>query len=188
MKNNLKKLSLSAMFMAIGFILPMITGQIPQIGSMLLPMHIPVLLCGLICGWQYGLVVGLVLPILRSLTFGMPPLFSTAIAMMFELGTYGAVIGFFYNRSKWKCTVSLFRSMIIAMISGRVVWGVAMYILMNIRGGSFTLQAFLSGAIITAIPGIIIQFIFIPAIMVALGKAKLITFSASMKKPAKSQD
>ena len=77
-KNNLnprvQNLALSAMFMAIGLVLPFLTGQIPQIGSMLLPMHLPVLLCGLICGWQYGGLVGFVLPLLRYLLFGMPHL------------------------------------------------------------------------------------------------------------------
>lgn len=72
-KNYIWNLVLSAMFMAIGLVLPFFTGQIPQIGSMLLPMHLPVLLCGLICGWQYGGVVGFVLPLLRYVMFGMPP-------------------------------------------------------------------------------------------------------------------
>ena len=71
---SLKNLVLAAMFMAIGFVLPFLTGQIPQIGNMLLPMHLPVFLCGLICGWQYGLAVGFILPLIRSLVFGMPPM------------------------------------------------------------------------------------------------------------------
>ncbi len=64
-RKNILNLTLAAMFMAIGIVLPFFTGQIPQIGKMLLPMHIPVLLCGLICGWQYGLIVGFVMPFLR---------------------------------------------------------------------------------------------------------------------------
>ncbi len=62
---------------------------------MLLPMHIPVLLCGLICGWKYGILVGFILPLLRHTIFGMPILFPTGIAMAFELATYGFVIGFY---------------------------------------------------------------------------------------------
>ena len=122
-RNALKNLSLAAMFLAIGLVLPFFTGQIPQVGSMMLPMHIPVLLCGLICGWKYGLMVGLVLPLLRSFLFGMPPLFPTAAAMAFELAAYGFVSGFLYNRSKWKCIVALYRCLIAAMIIGRMVWG-----------------------------------------------------------------
>ena len=78
MNDKIKKLTLSAMFLAIGMILPFFTGQIPRIGNMLLPMHIPVLLCGLICGWQYGAAVGLVLPLLRSMTLGMASVVSNS--------------------------------------------------------------------------------------------------------------
>ena len=72
-KNKLKNLCLAAMFLALGLVLPLLTGQLPQIGSMLLPMHIPVFLCGLICGWQYGAVIGFILPLTRCLFFSMPP-------------------------------------------------------------------------------------------------------------------
>ena len=92
MKNqNTKKLAYAALFLALCLVLPMLTGQIPRIGSMLLPMHIPVLLCGLVCGWQYGAAVGFVAPLLRSVLFGMPPMYPVAIAMAFELLTYGLV-------------------------------------------------------------------------------------------------
>ena len=89
MGKTTKKMTLSAMFLAIGMVLPFLTGQIPEVGNMMLPMHIPVLLCGLICGWQYGAVLGFVLPLLRYLIFGMPVLFPTGTAMTFELMTYG---------------------------------------------------------------------------------------------------
>ena len=107
MKERTRKLTLSAMFMALGIILPMVTGHIQQIGNMLLPMHIPVFLCGLICGWQYGLVVGALLPLMRSVLFGMPPLYPVAIAMTFELAVYGAVSGALYQHSRWQCVISL---------------------------------------------------------------------------------
>lgn len=94
------KLTLSAMFLALGFVLPFFTGQIPQIGNMLLPMHLPVLLCGLICGWQYGLVIGLCLPLVRSMIFGMPPIFPTGIAMTFELAAYGLIVGLVYQAAR----------------------------------------------------------------------------------------
>lgn len=83
MKNTTNNMVLSAMFIAIGLVLPFFTGQVPQIGNMLLPMHIPVLLCGLICGWKYGILVGFILPLLRHTIFGMPILFPTGIAMAF---------------------------------------------------------------------------------------------------------
>lgn len=99
-KNHVLTLTLAAMFLAIGLLLPFLTGQIKQFGSMLLPMHIPVILCGLICGWQYGLSVGFILPLLRYAMFGMPLLFPTGIAMAFELAAYGFVVGFLYSHSR----------------------------------------------------------------------------------------
>ena len=178
-------LTLAAMFMAIGLVLPFFTGQIPQFGNMLLPMHIPVLLCGLICGWQYGLTVGVILPLLRYMLFGMPIPFPTGIAMAFELATYGAVIGFMYSQSRWQCVVALDRSMIIAMVAGRVVWGFAQILLLGISGNSFTWQMFIAGALLNAIPGIILQLILIPAVMVALNRTGLVRFAwkeASLQK------
>ena len=101
----------------------MLTGQIPQIGSMLLPMHIPVLLCGLVCGWQYGAVVGFVAPLLRSVLFGMPPMYPVAIAMAFELLTYGLVIGLVYRRLAKKGLAGVYAALLTAMAAGRLVWG-----------------------------------------------------------------
>lgn len=177
MKNTTKNLTLGAMFLAIGLFLPLFTGQIPQIGNMLLPMHIPVLLCGLICGWQYGLTVGFILPLLRYAIFGMPVLYPSGIAMAFELATYGLVIGFLYGHSRWKCIISLYRSMIIAMIAGRIVWGTVRVFMLGVASEAFTWQMFMAGAFLNAIPGIIIQLIFIPAIMVALNKTGFVEFS-----------
>lgn len=96
-----KKLTLAAMFFAIGIILPFFIGQIPLVGQMLLPMHIPVLLCGLIVGWQYGLATGFFLPLVRGMLFGMPALFPNGIGMAFEMATYGLVIGYLYSHSRW---------------------------------------------------------------------------------------
>ncbi len=176
-KEHIKNFVLGAMFLAIGIILPFFTGQIPQIGRMLLPMHIPVLLCGLICGWKYGLCVGFILPLFRSFLFVMPPIYPDAIAMAFELAAYGGIIGFLYSHSRWHCIVSLYRCMIISMLSGRMVWAFAQVVLLGLGGNAFTLEMFFAGAFINAVPGIILQLIFIPAVMVALDKTGLVTFS-----------
>lgn len=184
-KKPIINLTLAAMFMAIGLVLPFLTGQIKQIGSMLLPMHIPVFLCGLICGWQYGLIVGFILPILRSVLFGMPILFPTGIAMAFELATYGVVIGWLYSHSRWQCVIALYRCMIMAMLAGRLVWGVVQIVLLGINGNGFTWKMFIAGAFLNAIPGIILQLILIPAIMVALNRTGLVRFgrkTASLQK------
>lgn len=176
MKQSIKNLTLSAMFIAIGIVLPFFTGQIPRFGNMLLPMHLPVFLCGLICGWQYGAAVGFVLPLLRSSLFGMPVLFPSALSMAFELMTYGFVAGFLYNRSKWQCIVALYRSIITAMLAGRVVWGIVQIILLGISGSAFTWKAFMAGAFLNAIPGIALQLVMIPTIMVALNRTGLVKF------------
>ena len=118
MKNqNTKRLAYAALFLALCLVLPMLTGQIPQIGSMLLPMHIPVLLCGLVCGWQYGAVVGFVAPLLRSVLFGMPPMYPVAIAMAFELLTYGLVIGLVYRRLAQKGLAGVYAALVTAMVA-----------------------------------------------------------------------
>jgi len=171
---RLQKLSYSALFLALAMILPFLTGQIPQIGQMLSPMHIPVLLCGYVCGGAWGLAVGAIAPLLRSLLFGMPKLFPSAIAMCFELATYGLVSGLLYRALPRK-TSSVYVTLICSMICGRLVWGVARYLLAKIAGIEFTLKMFIAGALTTAIPGIILHIVLIPLIVIALQKAKLIS-------------
>ena len=175
-KYNIKNVTLAAMFMALGLVLPLLTGQIPQIGNMLLPMHIPVFLCGLICGWQYGGIVGLILPLLRSAIFGMPPFFPTATAMAFELMTYGLVAGLLYSLSKWQCIRALYRCLITAMLAGRVVWGIVQTIQLGLSGSGLTWQIFMTEAFLNALPGILVQLILIPAVMVALNRTGLVRF------------
>ena len=147
---------------------------------MLLPMHLPVLVCGLICGWQYGGIVGFVLPLLRYVLFGMPPM-PNGLAMAFELAAYGAISGFLYNRSRWQCIVSLYRSLIIAMIGGRVIWGIVRVVMLGMTGNAFTWQMFMAGAFLNAVPGIILQLVFIPALMVTLNKTGLVRFRREQK-------
>ena len=117
-----------------------------------------------------------ILPLFRSVTFGMPPIYPTAIAMSFELATYAFVAGILYEKSRWQCVRALYRCLLLAMIAGRVVWGMVEMVLLGIGGNTFTFQAFLSGAFLNAIPGIILQLVFIPAIMVALDRTKLVPF------------
>ena len=111
-KNEIYKITLSAFFIGLSYVLPFLTGQIPQIGSMLCPMHIPVLLCGYICGWKYGIIVGLTSPLIRSLTLSMPPMFPTALCMSLELATYGLISGFLYNLLPKK-TINIYVSLFI---------------------------------------------------------------------------
>jgi len=184
---GIRRLVLSAMFMAIGLVLPFITGQIQQIGNMLLPMHIPVLLCGLICGWQYGAIVGFILPLLRYVLFGMPPIFPTGVSMTFELAAYGAVIGLIMQRLSRKNTtgngknyvLNLYLALIGAMLAGRIVWGLVRFILAQATFQPFTLEMFMAGAFLTAVPGILVQLILIPGIMAALKRAGVLNIDGT---------
>ena len=172
-KMTTRNMIMAAFFLAVGIVLPFFTGQIPAVGSMLLPMHIPVLICGYVCGWPWGLLVGIVLPLLRSAMFGMPPMMPTAAAMAFELAAYGAVTGLLYERLE-KNMGSLYISLIGAMIAGRVVWGAVSMFLYGVMGNAFSFQIFLSGALLKAVPGIVVQLVLIPPVIAALQKAKVV--------------
>ena len=145
-KTQIFRLVLSALFLALGFVLPFLTGQIPQVGSMLLPMHLPALVCGFVCGWPWGLAVGFVMPIARSFLFGMPPLVPTA---------YGALIG--------------------AMLAGRVAWGLASWaIYALLTPNSFALATFWTGGFVNAWPGMVLQVVLVPLVVLSLERARLI--------------
>ncbi len=167
-----RKLILAALFLALGYVLPFFTGQIPAVGKMLLPMHIPVLLCGFVCGWQYGLMVGFVVPIFRSMLAGMPVMMPTAVGMAFELAAYGVISGILYRKLPRK-PISIYATLVCAMLGGRVVWGIASILLYGIQGNVFSWQMFLGGALLNAIPGIVVQLVLIPIIVTILEKAGL---------------
>ena len=167
-----RRLTYAALYLAIALVLPFITGQIPEIGSALCPMHIPALLCGFMCGWPWGLAVGFITPLLRSVVFGMPAMFPGAVAMAFELAVYGGLAGLLYRllpRKKWSVYVAL----VAAMLAGRVVWGAVRLILAGLSGTGFTWAMFLAGAVTTAIPGIILQLVLIPVLVLVLERAGL---------------
>lgn len=168
----LRNLTFSAVCLALCLVLPFLTGQVPEIGSMLCPMHIPVLLAGFLCGPWWGLLVGAIAPVLRFCLFGMPPLFPTGLAMCFELAVYGLVSGLLYFRLPKK-TGTLYGALVAAMILGRIVWGVVMVLISGAGGSTFTWSAFLAGAFFNAVPGIILQLLLIPAVVLALRKAGL---------------
>lgn len=171
-RSSLQKMILSALFLALAYLMPFLTGQIPEIGSMLCPLHIPVILCGFICGWPWGIAVGFIAPLFRSLMLGMPPLFPTAVCMAFELAVYGAVSGLVYKVLP-KNKINIYISLIAAMLAGRAVWGIAMMICMGISGNAFTFGAFIAGAFVNAIPGIILQLVLIPVLVMVLDNPKI---------------
>ena len=171
-RTRLLKMVLSALFLALAYVMPFLTGQVPEIGSKLCPLHIPVLLCGFICGPVWGAVVGFIAPLLRSLTMGVPVLFPKAVCMAFEIAAYGAVTGLMH---RWlpKKKPYVYVSLLSAMVVGRLIWGAAMYVCMGIKGGAFTLAAFAAGAFTNAIPGIIVQIVLIPILVMILDNPKI---------------
>lgn len=135
-------------------------------------MHIPVLLAGFLCGPWWAMAVGFAAPMLRHVWMGMPPLI-TAIAMSFELAGYGLFSGLLY-RLLPKKTVNIYVSLIGAMILGRIIWGIAMVVISGVTGSAFTWSAFMAGALLNAIPGIILHIVLIPILVMALKRAKVL--------------
>lgn len=168
----IRRMVYAALCLALCMILPFLTGQVPQIGSMLSPMHIPVLLAGFLCGPAWAAAVGMVAPSLRYLLFGMPPLLPVGFAMTFELVTYGLAAGFFY-RVLPKKRGSVYAALIGAMLAGRAVWGAAAKIIYGAMGLEFTWELFLAGAFLEAVPGMILHIVLIPVLVLALKKAKV---------------
>lgn len=166
----IRRMVSAAVCLALCMVLPFLTGQIPQVGSALCPMHIPVLLAGFLCGPWWAMAVGAVAPLLRFALFGMPPIFPTGVAMCFELAAYGLVSGLLYARLPKK-TANIYVSLLAAMLAGRVVWGIVRVVLSGVAGEPFTWAAFMAGAFVNAVPGIVVHILLIPVIVMALRKA-----------------
>ncbi len=169
-RNDVLKLTLGAICLALCMVLPFLTGQIPQIGAMLCPMHIPVLLCGFVCGPGIAAIVGAAAPLLRFALFGMPPLFPTGAAMCAELLTYGVLAGVLYRRLP-RSRGAVMGALVAAMLAGRAVWGAVSFLLLGVSGAGFTWAAFVAGALVNAVPGIVLQLVLIPALVLALERA-----------------
>ena len=172
-KRFVRDLTAAAVCLALCMVLPFLTGQIPEIGSALSPMHIPVLLAGFLCGPGWAAAVGVVAPLLRFALFGMPPIFPTGLAMCFELAAYGLVSGLLYAKLPKK-NANIYVALVTAMVLGRVLWGCVMVVLMGITGAGFTWAAFVAGAFLNAVPGIIVHILLIPVLVMALRKAGFI--------------
>ncbi len=167
-----KKSILTAVCVALCVVLPQAFHAIPNAGSIYLPMHIPVLLCGLICGGSYGLLCGLAGPVLSSLFTGMPPV-AMLPSMMVECAVYGLVTGFMMRVVRTKRLYGdLYLSLSVAMLLGRVVSGVAKALIFS--AGSYSVAAWATGSFVTSLPGIVIQLALLPTITVALMKARLL--------------
>ena len=169
---QVRRLTYAALYLALAMVLPFVTGQIPQIGQMLCPMHFPILLCGFFCGWKYGMLVGFICPLLRSVLFGMPAMFPNAVGMAFELMTYGFISGLLAEKLGTEKLGKIYLILVVSMIAGRIVWGVAQVVLLGLSGTKFTFSMFIAGALTNAIPGIILQLLIIPFLVKTLQKKR----------------
>ena len=166
-----KKLVFTAVCAALCLVLPMAFHAIPNAGQVVLPMHIPVLLCGLICGWPYGLVCGLIGPFLSSVITGMPPA-AMLPSMMVECAVYGLTAGLMMQYVRTGKTVSdLYISLISAMALGRVAAGFAKAWIFTPGVSPF---AWVTTSLVTGIPGIVLQLVLLPLVLSALTRARLI--------------
>lgn len=160
------------MFLSLTFVLPLLTGQIPQLGERFLPMHIPVMLCGYLCSGSWGLAVGFMAPLLRSFFVGVPaPLFPKAFSMAFELAAYGFISGALYKLLPRKRS-NLYLSLIASMVAGRLVRGFVQLCCVGFDATEFTFSAFFTVSVANAVPGIIIQLLLIPALVSAAERYK----------------
>lgn len=167
----IKKMTLSSVCIALCVVLPVAFHAIPDGGSIFLPMHIPVLICGMLCDWPYGLACGLMGPLLSSLITGMPPA-PVLPAMMVECGTYGAVSGLMLKVVRsGKTYVDLYAALVVAMIAGRVVSGIAKALIFS---PGMAVSAWVTASFVTALPGILVQLVFLPSVVAILMKAKVI--------------
>ncbi len=170
-KNSVRSMTLTAVCIALCVVLPIAFHSIPNAGSVFLPMHIPVLICGMICGWPYGFLCGLVGPLLSSVLTGMPPV-AYLPAMMVECGFYGLVSGLVLKVVHTRSTYGdLYIALVVAMIAGRVVSGIAKALIFT---PGLALSAWITASFVTALPGILIQLVFLPSVVFTLMKARII--------------
>lgn len=174
MKRIVKNTVFSAMFLALCMVLPLLTFGSTQIGNMISPMHIPVLICGFVCGWQYGAIVGFTAPLLRYMIFHMPPVYPIGVAMAFELAAYGILCGVLYKVLPKKNSC-IYLSLILSMLGGRLVWGAARYIMAGLSGSEFGMSLFISGAFVEAVPAITCHIIIVPLVVMAFKRSKFLT-------------
>ena len=174
--SQILKLVISGLCLALAYVLPFLTGSNQRLGQMFLPMHIPVLLCGFLCGWYWALGVGIIAPIFRGLTIGAPAIPLPALPMAFELATYGVVAGVMH-RVLPKKKPFIYVSLLISMVSGRIINGIVNAIFMGAYGKPYGFEAFISGALIWAMPGILIQIALIPALVMVLDNKKVLNLN-----------
>ena len=175
--DSLYRLLITAIMLALGMVLPFLTGQIPTIGQLISPLHIPAFICGLTCGWVWGAALGFLLPVARGLIFGMPPFPAVGLPMAFEMLFYGLLTGLLYPRLRkafeGKAIVAILIAMVIAMIAGRCAGGITRAVMMGMQGQGYAFSAFFASYFTGTAVGAVIHLIVCPLIVLALEKARL---------------
>lgn len=170
---HLRSLTLTAVMIAFGVVLPFLFHSVPKGGMIFCPMHLPVLLCGLLTGPIYGLAAGALTPFLSSMITGMPPAGPVLYSMIFELAVYGLVAGLMFRKLKTeKIAVDIYVSLVVAMLAGRIVSGLLKAFVFS-GGQPYSMTVWLTSSFVTCLPGIILQLIFVPLLYAVLRKAKL---------------
>ena len=176
--NLIKKMCIFIVLLSLGWVFPFITAQSRELGNMLNLIHIPTLIGGMILGPWYGVLLGVITPITRSFIFGMPKLYPLAICMGLELGTYGLISGLIFkllkNRFSIKEVIALYLSLIIALLCGRIVWGVSRSIFAMFSTEIMTFKIFITSGFLVSWPGVLLQIIIIPIIYYAIKKTNLL--------------
>ncbi len=166
-----KNIIFSVFCFTLCLLLLLLTSKIPQIDNTFSLIHIPVLICGFIYGWLYGLTIGVVAPLVICILFKIFPIFPTGIIMLLELGTYGLVSGVLYDYFQ-KNTITVFITLIISMLAGRIVWGITTFIFSLINKNMFTFNMFIQDVFINKVPGIVVQIIVVPIVVIMLEEAR----------------
>ncbi len=174
---SIKKLIYTAVLIALGVVLPVTLHAVPNAGQVLLPMHLTVLLCGIACGFPYGLACGVLTPLVSHLITGMPSS-PILLPMICELAVYGLaaslLIRFVRTNNFY---INIYVSLIGSMLLGRVVYGIMKALIFN--AGEYSMQIWVTSMFVTALPGIAIQLVLIPALVLLLRKAKVIELEAN---------
>ena len=165
-KFTTKEIVLSGLLLATGIILPMLFHMFGMTGPIALPMHIPVLIGGFLLSPQLALLLGIITPVISGMLTGMPVMFPMGIIMAVELGIYGLTASLMTRKLK----LTAIPSLIISMITGRIAAGLTVAFLVQLFGVKMNPVTYVRGAIVTGLPGIIIQLIFIPTLIYAINK------------------
>lgn len=181
MKKTSYSMIISGLMLSLCYILPNFTGNIPVIGSMMLPMHLPVFLCGFLAGPVWAAAVGFIAPVSRSVLMTMPPM-SVAVPMGFEMAIYGLVSGLLFQhleKFSLKILPRIYISLLSAMVLGRAVYGTIKVFMTFGTADQYTLSAFIAGTVTSGIPGILLQLLLVPAVVITVEKAKVSPINAS---------